>query len=241
LSLQPAAGFFLLLMVHIHCSARAKINSITGAGRLCFDVHQIPADSIFFYGAAIEWSAPCDSGHSDHALSSATSLLLQATRSTALRMRPSTYIQMNTVWQSRLTAESIISLMHCDTRLYVVARAAKTTTTTIFLQELIAAKLWRRFWSQREVMRGTRPEEQKFLLSQIKIRSESYGSAQLISNYIRKKLLDSGYIWFIVGATQSEPVKNILEAHGCCWGIGVNKRAVAPVWQRNSNFPGTES
>lgn len=56
--------------------------------------------------------------------------------------------------------------MHCDTRpsVYKVALAAKTTTT-IFLQELIAAKLWRRFGSQQEdVMRGARPEQEKFPL-----------------------------------------------------------------------------
>lgn len=57
--------------------------------------------------------------------------------------------------------------MHCDTRpsVYKVARAAKTTAATIFLQELIAAKLWRRFGSQQEeVMRGARPEQEKFPL-----------------------------------------------------------------------------
>lgn len=209
------------------------------AGRLCFDVRQIPADSIFFYGAAIEWSAPCDSGHSDHALSSATSLLLQATRSTALRASLHIHTDEHCLAESFDSWINYFANALWHKTLCSCARR-KNDIDDDFSPRVNCCEIMAcHFWSQREVMRGTRPEEQKFLRSQIKIRSESYGSAQLISNYIRKKLLDSSYMVYC-WATQSEPVKNILRAHGCL-GIGVNKRAVAPVWQRTSNFPGTES
>lgn len=94
LSLQQLQSFFAADGAHwLH---RSSCKNKFDHRRLCFDVSQIPeqsrrGDSIFFYGAAIEWSAPCDSGHSDHALSSATSLLLQATRSAAPCVRPHTY------------------------------------------------------------------------------------------------------------------------------------------------------